>query len=402
MQKTFADLVQKIGSFLSWGCGSLLILISLLSLFSDTSAFITFILPGLVLLPPVSQFLEKVMKQNISGWRKGVTVLLLLFCSFFVSMILFAMNPPQKVEKTNPPIQYVSNNKKPEKEPETKEKNIQPPKSEIGKKDSKVEDKVSVTVAPPKIEEKAETPPVKVDNTAKVLKIVDGDTIDVLYQGKEERLRIQGINTPETKDPRYSVQCFGKEASLRAKEILESQTVTLETKNNRGKYGRLLTYIRLSNGEDYGEKIIREGYAWHYRKYPHDRMNAYDSAEKYARENNKGLWNPNTCNGKKKPVGEVKKETKTVISKVVSPPINSTPPPTKTELKQVEKTQPNPEPVQTEPTPAYNCSGDTYNCGHFKNHKEAQSVFEYCLAQKGFDIHKMDRDNNGVACESLP
>jgi len=46
----------------------------------------------------------------------------------------------------------------------------------------------------------------------------------------------------------------------------------------------------------------------------------------------------------------------------------------------------------------YNCESDTYNCGDFLTQAEAQEVFEYC----GDDIHRLDADDNGFACESLP
>ena len=62
----------------------------------------------------------------------------------------------------------------------------------------------------------------------KVTKVVDGDTIDVEIDGKVERVRLIGINTPETVDPRKPVECFGREASDRAKKVLGGQSVMLE------------------------------------------------------------------------------------------------------------------------------------------------------------------------------
>lgn len=64
-----------------------------------------------------------------------------------------------------------------------------------------------------------------------------------------------------------------------------------------------------------------------------------------------------------------------------------------------------PEPVYEEPesTSWYSCSSDTYNCSSFSTHAEAQSVYEGCLTQVGYDVHGLDgNDNDGSACESLP
>ncbi|MBP7928049.1 thermonuclease family protein, partial [Patescibacteria group bacterium] len=54
----------------------------------------------------------------------------------------------------------------------------------------------------------------------KVTKVIDGDTVDVLIDGKSERIRLIGLDTPETLDPRKPVQCFGTEATNRSREIL--------------------------------------------------------------------------------------------------------------------------------------------------------------------------------------
>ena len=129
--------------------------------------------------------------------------------------------------------------------------------------------------------------------------VVDGDTVKVNFRGKSETLRIIGIDTPETKDPRSPVQCFGEEATAYAKTLLEDTEILIETKNERGKYGRLLAYLEIYE-EDFGEIMIRDGYAFHYRSYPHQRMKAYDQAENLAENSAAGLWAEHTCGGEKK------------------------------------------------------------------------------------------------------
>lgn len=135
----------------------------------------------------------------------------------------------------------------------------------------------------------------------KVIKVVDGDTIDVLIDNKTERLRLIGIDTPETVDPRKKVQCFGKEASNKSKEMLLGNFVVLEsdaTQGERDKYKRLLRYVFLPDGTNFNLFMIAEGYAHEYTyddpyKYQFD----FKEAQRLAMENEKGLWSPLTCSG---------------------------------------------------------------------------------------------------------
>ena len=79
-----------------------------------------------------------------------------------------------------------------------------------------------------------------------MLKVVDGDTIHVNSNGQKLKIRMTGLDTPETVDPRKPVQCFGLEASAQAKTILGGQQVYLETDPSQDavdKYGRTLAYI---------------------------------------------------------------------------------------------------------------------------------------------------------------
>ncbi len=137
----------------------------------------------------------------------------------------------------------------------------------------------------------------------RVVKVVDGDTVDVDIDGSTTRLRIIGIDTPETVDPRKPVQCFGREASNKAKEILTGQFVTLTADGSQGdtdKYGRLLRYIALPDGTDYGLYMISQGYAHEYTYHlPYEKQADYKQAEIDARSNNRGLWSPDTCSGNK-------------------------------------------------------------------------------------------------------
>ncbi|MBI5794470.1 thermonuclease family protein [Candidatus Uhrbacteria bacterium] len=126
----------------------------------------------------------------------------------------------------------------------------------------------------------------------KVLRAVDGDTLKVqLADGKTETIRIIGINTPETVDPRKSVQCYGPEASARMHALADGKGIVLETGSgdDHDDYGRLLRYVSI-NGRDLGATMIAEGYSRNYSFFPHPRMDAYAELERTAKENGAGLW----------------------------------------------------------------------------------------------------------------
>lgn len=126
----------------------------------------------------------------------------------------------------------------------------------------------------------------------RIVRVIDGDTLKVqLTDGKTETVRIIGINTPESVDPRKRVQCFGPEASERMHAFAEGKGVTLEagSGDDRDDYSRLLRYVRL-DGMDLGARMIAEGYARHYSFFPHARMDAYAALESRAKEAGLGLW----------------------------------------------------------------------------------------------------------------
>jgi len=131
-----------------------------------------------------------------------------------------------------------------------------------------------------------------------VISITDGDTIKVDINGETETLRLIGMDTPETVDPRKPVQCFAVEASDKAKEILSGQNVKLEadsTQSERDKYGRLLRYVFLEDGTLINAKLIEDGYAFNYIYEPFQFMKQFDYLEKQAKENRTGLWS-DKCN----------------------------------------------------------------------------------------------------------
>jgi micrococcal nuclease len=134
-----------------------------------------------------------------------------------------------------------------------------------------------------------------------VLDVVDGDTLDVLLGGRRTRLRLIGINTPEVVDPRRPVQCFGREASARAHELLDGQTIWLEADASQGErdaFGRLLRYVWLPDGRLFNLQMVAEGYAREFTfRLPYRYQALFREAERQARERGLGLWAPETCAG---------------------------------------------------------------------------------------------------------
>lgn len=106
-----------------------------------------------------------------------------------------------------------------------------------------------------------------------------------------ERVRLIGVDTPETKDPRKPVQYFGKQASLFTERLVEGRRVRLEYDQAReDRYGRTLAYVFLQNGTFVNLEIVRRGYGHAYTKYPFRRMNEFRRAESEARRLGLGLW----------------------------------------------------------------------------------------------------------------
>lgn len=140
------------------------------------------------------------------------------------------------------------------------------------------------------------------EGSYQVMEVVDGDTLKVEIAGRSETIRLIGIDTPEVVDPRKPVQCFGQEASQKAKELLVRKRVSLEadpTQGERDKYGRLLRYVFLEDGTSFNRLMIEEGYAheYTYQSNPYQYQMEFQSAERSAREGKRGLWNENTCHG---------------------------------------------------------------------------------------------------------
>lgn len=251
----------------------------------------------------------------------------------------------------------------------------------------------AVTPKPEQKEEQTVDPNQPVD----VVKVVDGDTVDVSIAGKTERLRLIGIDTPETVDPRVPVQCFGVEASNKAKELLEGKKVKLEAdpvQGERDKYDRLLRYVYLPDGQSFNKLMISEGYAYEYTyQTPYKYQAEYKQAQKDAEANKRGLWADKVCDseGAGSKYQELKDEGRLEGGSTSAQPSQSTNPVVVPVVPPKSSPAPNPATHQDK------------DCKDFATHAEAQAYFDANGGSKTNNFDRLDgNDRDGIVCESLP
>lgn len=129
---------------------------------------------------------------------------------------------------------------------------------------------------------------------AKVVRVIDGDTVELRLGGKLRTVRYIGIDTPETVKPGELVQCFGKAASAYNRRLVEGKTVRLEVGRERSdRYGRLLGYIYLLDAHDtmVNASLVGSGYARTLTIAPNTRFaQRFAALQRKAQARNAGLW----------------------------------------------------------------------------------------------------------------
>lgn len=133
---------------------------------------------------------------------------------------------------------------------------------------------------------------------AHVTRVVDGDTIYIDWDDTPEDdhldVRLIGIDTPETVDPRKAVQCGGHEASAYTTTHLDGQAVVLEgdsSQDDVDRYDRLLRYVWLPNGTLFNEQLVRQGLAREYTyNLPYRYQAEFLAAQAQAQDDGAGLW----------------------------------------------------------------------------------------------------------------
>lgn len=131
--------------------------------------------------------------------------------------------------------------------------------------------------------------------TFTVVNVLDGDTLDInIPDGKFDatRIRLLGVDTPETKHPNTGPMYFGQEATDFATELSLGKEVTiyLEAARTRGYYGRLLAYVHLPDGNILNEVLLREGFAYADLRFDHSFYHKYEQLQASASSRKKGLW----------------------------------------------------------------------------------------------------------------
>ena len=187
--------------------------------------------------------------------------------------------------------------------------------------------------------------------SGKLVKVSDGDTVQVLHDGKAEKIRLEGIDCPEKAQP------FGQKAKRFVLGLAAQKTVTVQV-TGKDRYGRTLGTVVLPDGKNLNQELVRAGFAWHYRQYSKDQT--LTTLENEAREAKRGLWvDPNPV-----PPWDWRRGIKQP-AKAVEPQ-----------------------------TGKYRCGAKT-KCGEMESCEEAMFYFEKC------GLTRLDRDKDGVPCEAL-
>jgi|GEM_PF-4129027 len=132
------------------------------------------------------------------------------------------------------------------------------------------------------------------DGLFTVTSVIDGDTFKIQMGNSEDTVRVIGIDTPETKYSSAGEECYGPEASAEAQSILSGTSVLLtsdQTQDFRDTYGRLLAYVTLEDGRDYGEVMLEGGFAEEFTFIaPYVKQSEYRQVAARAQEQERGLW----------------------------------------------------------------------------------------------------------------
>ncbi len=183
---------------------------------------------------------------------------------------------------------------------------------------------------------------------ARVVNVIDGDTVDVVVNGREYRLRYIGVDTPERDEPFY------EDATRYNRDLVGNQTVILvKDVSDTDRFGRLLRYVYLPDGTFVNAALIQNGYG-RVVSFPPDvaQVDYFAELQAEARSDNRGLWASSE--------------------------------------------------MQALPAGCDTCSKNSYDCRDFETQPQAQACFDACMALAGEDVHNLDGGGDGVVCESLP
>jgi len=119
------------------------------------------------------------------------------------------------------------------------------------------------------------------DFSGQVVGVIDGDTIDVLHNGQAERIRLNGIDCPEKRQP------FGKKAKQFTSTLVYGKEVTIQA-HRKDRHGRTVGDVVLADGTNVSRELVKAGFAWWYRQYSKDE--SLGALEAEARQAKRGVW----------------------------------------------------------------------------------------------------------------
>jgi micrococcal nuclease len=250
---------------------------------------------------------------------------------------------------------------------------------------------------PVPVTEQPTATPITVALTEAILtRVIDGDTLEVSIAGRTERVRLIGVDSPETNGPPL---CYGQEATAHAQGLLDAAggRIWLEKDvSETDRYGRLLRYVWLDPMRQrmLDEVMVADGYA-QVSTYPPDvkYQDRFLAAERSAMTEQRGLWGACAYFGAPLP-------TPTYTPYPTTPPA-----PIAVSTSTLEPLPPTLAATPAPPAPPgdlpYDPNGPDRDCPDFATHDAAQRFF---IAAGGpdYDPHRLDGDHDGIACETLP
>jgi micrococcal nuclease len=208
--------------------------------------------------------------------------------------------------------------------------------------------------------------------SAGIVRVIDGDTLRAQTKSGTNTVRLIGIDAPETGAGYGTRECFSAQATEKLRELVAQQEVGLQvdpTQQNRDRYGRLLRYVFV-DGTNINREMIRRGYAHEYTyRIPYQEQASFRRAEREARERGRGLFAPGTCSGNTGAPADKQPDLDAIRSDMQQPSNHT-------------------------------CSYNAYDCSDFSSHEQAQRTYRWCGGTAA-DVHWLDGDSDGIACEAL-
>lgn len=336
-----------LGSAFAWVWGIFFVLGGLISIAKYPIASLIIALGGLVMVPPIYQRISKKLNGKVKNY-------VVAFAGFLIAMIGMANTPAD-----NPPSQV--NNPQPIAEIKTT-----PPVSTQPQNTEKTVTPIIVQSTPkPAVATIENQQPIQstYDVNCKVVGVSDGDTFTCLTNDKQQlKIRMNQIDAPEKN------QDFGQASKKALSAMIFGKVVGLKT-NGTDKYGRTIAEA-FYDGKNINKAMVAGGYAWAYREYMTD--NEYASLETTARSNTTGLWSqPNPTypsDFRRMGRGQTTAPTQTQeIATTIAPTVSDS---------------------------GASCGSKRY-CKQMATCAEARHYLNDC------GISRLDRDGDGVPCESI-